>query len=271
MQYSAGSGSRVPLQKSDTSDVVATGSFSKKNLPYRDKTRLKGSQSEIPTVSVTPDIVNIGGYHKYTVHLHTQQLEVRSKPAKFQKLTEYLRDKALQDGCGTLIDIGCNSGLTTVIALKVGFHHSYCLDHDSEYIQNVRVAATALHLNPNITAEVFNFGAPFNHTADVVVAAAIIHWVYSLTADFRNFDLILDYLCKFVNPNKYLFIEWVDPRDSAIAKLGHLTLKGNRPTDVPYTTENFESAALRKGNILSKEPIDGNHRVLYVIQVKSPL
>ena len=98
---------------------------------------------------------------------------------------------------------------------------------------------------------------------DVVFCGAIIHWIFSLTANFSNFDRIIQYL--LLSTKKYLVIEWICENDSAIMSFNHI--KRNKKTgDEEYTTANFEKSINKYVKIISKHAVDGPTRIIYLLQ-----
>ena len=170
--------------------------------------------------------------------------------------------------CTSIVDIGCNSGLTSFIAYNNNFENIFSLDHDPEYIDTLKTIKNDCNIT-NLNELVYSFGDTLiggisSPKFDVVFCGAIIHWIFSLTADFRNFDSIMSYLISMTN--KILVIEWVDPRDSAISNLHHI-IKRKLDDDEPYNTENFEIAIKKFSTIISKKNSDGPHRIIYTLSI----
>ena len=228
------------------------------------------SQNEVPTLSVTPQELYVGGYHRFVVQRATGKITLHSKPGKFSLLHTLFATYVRERHARTLVDIGCSGGLSSFLAIQAGFKHALCLDHDLEYIELVTTVARLLAVDQRVAAHKFSFGDSIEQfsqpafPADAVLCGAIIHWVYSLTADFGSFDLLFDYLMPFVKPNGLLMIEWINEQDGAIAG----TIGNARDTAVPYTTENFERALIEHGAVIYRGVLDAEwpHRVLYVLQ-----
>jgi hypothetical protein len=237
-------------------------------MSYTDANRPNGSQSEIPTLTITPTDITVDGYQRYGIVRSTGELRVINKPHKFATLQHVLQEFATQ-GCHSFIDVGCSAGLTSLLALKSGFTTIGCLDHDCEYIEQLNVILTVLTPSAQMTARVYSFGDQIESligvsSADVVFCGALIHWIYCLTANYHKFDPIIEYLVKYTS--KYLMIEWVDPNDDAIQHFGHLN-RSAVPGSEPYTTENFERALRKYGTIINTIPFDGPNRILYLVTV----
>jgi len=229
--------------------------------PYKDPKRKIGSQSEKPRIKYNGENIRVLGYQDFTINKKTKLIKYNKKNSKFSYINELLYNLN-KDNCTTIVDIGCNSGLTSLIALKNGFEHIVSLDHDSEYIDILRTIKQNCNIT-KINESVFSFGSPITEKFDVVFCGAIIHWIFSLTADFRNFNSIMKYLVPLTN--KYLVIEWIHPNDGAIKSFNHIK-KRYRKEDEAYTTKNFEIAVKQYTNIISKKNADSSTRTIYVLQ-----
>ena len=231
-------------------------------MSYRDPKRKVGSQSETPKIH--DGLIMVSGYQEFIISKVNRSIIFISKPYKFTFISNLFK-KLNQDNCETICDIGCSAGLCSLIAHNNNFKEITSLDHDSEYIETLKQVKNLCNID-NINERVFSFGDEFSDDDkfDVVFCGALIHWVFSLTADFRNFDKIINYLFKITK--RYLAIEWICKSDGAISCLNHLS-KNSLSTDEVYSTENFEKALNKKGKILSKNAIDGDTRILYLVKV----
>merc|ERR1711988_636182 len=147
-------------------------------------------------------------------------------------------------------DIGCNNGLSSLLAQEVGYDNIISLDHDSEAI-GVLKEVVKLQNSTTVYPQKYSFGDPFDTKVDVVLCGALIHWVFTCTADFGKFDLIIQYL--LTTNLKMLLIEWVDPKDGAIKSFHHLDC-GTTPKE-KYSVKNFEKSLLKIGEIREKWPL----------------
>ena len=93
---------------------------------------------------------------------------------------------------------------------------------------------------------------------------ALIHWVFTCTANFGRFDSIVDYL--MTTGTRVLIIEWVDPKDGAI-KAFHHNKCGSAPQE-PYEESLFQRALLRVGTITDRWALP-NHatRIFYTVRL----
>tara|TARA_B110000208_G_C11727825_1_gene415238 strand:+ start:53 stop:1342 length:1290 start_codon:yes stop_codon:yes gene_type:complete len=228
---------------------------------YTDPIRKIGSQSETPSIKYDGDFLKVSGYQVFTINKNTKIIEFDKKKYKFSYINNLLSNLNI-DNCKSFVDIGCNSGLTSLIAFNNGFDYIVSLDHDPEYIQTLSKIKEYCKIT-NIHESVFSFGDPITEKFDVVFCGAIIHWIFSLTANFKNFISIIQYLIQITN--KYLVIEWVDQNDSAILSLNHIK-KNKQIGDEEYNTKNFETAVKKYTKIISKKDVENTTRTIYLLE-----
>ena len=164
--------------------------------------------------------------------------------------------------CQSIVDIGCNSGLTSLIALNNNFKYICSLDHDPEYISTLNSIKKLCDIKI-INESIYSFGDIINKNFDVVFCGAIIHWIFSLTSNFRNFDNIIIYLLSITN--KFLVIEWVDPNDNAIKFFNHIK-KRAKDGDEEYNNINFEKSLKKYVKIISKKNVESITRTIYLLE-----
>ena len=229
---------------------------------YKDPKRKIGSQSEIPKIDCNNNNITVSGYQNFVINKITRNITYRGKLSKFTYINKLMKQLNSEYNCISIVDIGCSSGLTSFIAFNNNFQYIVSLDHDPEYINTLKTIKDKCNIT-NIHESVYSFGNTINEKFDVVFCGAIIHWIFSLTADYRNFNLIISYLIQLTN--KLLVIEWIDPNDGAIRQLNHIKRR-QKETDEEYTTQNFETAIKQYTNIISKENADTPTRTIYVLQ-----
>jgi len=234
------------------------------NLPftsYHDSKRVSGSQSEVPYLRIGHDsTIQVRGYQKFDIKDH-RVVAIQSYPSKFEWLREALGRVRSSTHADTFMDIGCNTGLTSLLAYEKGYKVVTSLDHDEEAIAVLKEVLSLEHATV-IQPHVFSFGKAFPTKADVVFVGALIHWVFTCTADFGRFDLIVAYLTTAAS--KVLMIEWVDPEDPAIKSFHHTTC-GSVPHE-PYEVAAFERALMHVGNITDRWPVPRRPtRVIYTV------
>ena len=145
----------------------------------------------------------------------------------------------------------------------------YALDHDIDATRVLReVAATKLLANFN--ARNFSFGEPLPPPADVVLVAALLHWVFCFTAGSRSnlstrFAELVRYL--LTATRRWLIVEWVEPWDPAVRVYHHFD-RCPDPTAAKavYTLSNFRAALEQGGTIVSAVKPKYNHRTLFLVK-----
>jgi len=234
---------------------------------YRDPKRVSGSQSEIPYVRIGPDFhIRVRGYQKYEIKDH-RVVAINSYPRKFEWLREALGRLRSTAHTDTFMDIGCNTGLTSLLAYEEGYKSVTSLDHDEEAIAVLKKVVSQEHIDV-IQPLVFSFGEAIPTKADVVFVGALIHWVFTCTADFGRFDLIIAYL--MTAAPRVLIVEWVDPEDPAIKSFHHTDC--GTVSHEQYEVAAFERSLMHVGNIVDKWPVTHHPtRVIYTVLIhRSP-
>jgi trans-aconitate methyltransferase len=200
---------------------------------YKNSKRPTGSQSEIPTIKIatSPKLtITIGGYQIYT--LTSDGVTPRKYGNKFKYIADLLKNST--EECGSVADLGCSNGLVCFTALHAGYDRILALDHDEQCLEVIRRASAALQTD-KVAPTKYSFGEPFEPT-DIVIAGALIHWVFSCTAAYGSFDKIFEYLRS--HTKKMLVIEWVAPNDGAIRFFKH-TSYNKEVVKEAYTQANF--------------------------------
>ena len=249
----------------------AVGTFKPTGDP-RSKRKV-GTQSEIPTITAADDNTRliVEGYQ--TFDLLARKLDqpvVKHYVRKFAYIKSLLTRFWVEEGCRSMIDIGCSAGLISLIGRGVGFEQIHSLDHDAEYIDVVRRIASWAKFDDSILPREFSFGATLPATADVVFCGALIHWVFCRTANFQNsFDRIFDYLLAAVRPGKFLVIEWISDGTISNPKWWPERCVANdsrQSNSYAYTRAGFEAAALRHADLVEQVAPETKTRIFYVFR-----
>jgi len=136
-----------------------------------------------------------------------------------------------------VLDLGANGGFFSLWALQGGAREAIAVDLDEDYIRMLEEARSAFHLEG--LRPVRGNVADWTEPGDVVIALALIHWIYSCTAVLGSLS---EALAKLARLTRYLLIvEWIAPEDPAIRQFGHLDWNSAR-TREPYSFEAFEAA-----------------------------
>lgn len=203
--------------------------------------KMKKSQKESMKVQRTDKIVSIQSYQNYQMKLddHDQVIEITNKRSKYQTKINLIQQFMTQQmgSVKTMIDIGCSNGFFCYLANMVGIPEVLGIDHDTEYIKKL----TSLNLNNGVTFQQAGFGE-VDETADLVLATALIHWLFSHTTNLRSLDKIVEILAEMTH--KFLIIEWVDSHDSAILDFKHLDYRD--PKILAQYNETVFQEALKK-------------------------
>mmetsp|Transcript_5638 Transcript_5638/g.20194 ORF Transcript_5638/g.20194 Transcript_5638/m.20194 type:complete len:606 (-) Transcript_5638:7-1824(-) len=220
------------------------------------------SQLEASTlvVSISPPRVTVQGYQKFTV---TPQGMSDDNDRGYLKSLDYVR--TMLDSCRAenpegvrVIDIGCNTGGMLFQAALAGYTTLRGVEHDREAVRVARAAAAAVRswgASLSSVWDVSDFRVDFGRfephamvgeeRGDVVIAAALVHWLYSATADFGSLDAIVDSLAAHVTARGHLVVEWVDPTDFSCACRYGLLIRNRHVQREPYTFSEFEAALWR--------------------------
>jgi len=224
---------------------------------YKDSKRKVGSQNEIPSIEENSNTIIVKGYQNFTIDKTSLVINSKSKFEKINKVFKELRESLDTREYNSFCDIGCSSGIVSIIAYKNNFKNIVSIDHDPEYIGILQTLINKLNIT-NINTKLESFGEN-RGVYDVVFCGAIIHWVWSLTSDFTSFEKIFEYLTSITK--NILLIEWISERDHAIRGFGHITK--NREN---YTTANFDKCIVKYFKLIKKIELDGFSRILYVVE-----
>ena len=233
-------------------------------MAYKNSLRPSGSQSEVPQYTIASDsTILVRGYQRYNLKNH-QVTAILSYNAKFEWIRKSLMRVRDDINASSLMDIGCSAGLISHLAQEVGYTTVLSLDHDAEYIKMLNEIVVLEKLSPVIRPRTFSFGDAFPSKVDVVIMGALIHWVFTCTANFGRFDSIMDYL--MTTGTRVLIIEWVDPKDGAIKVFNHNKC-GPAPQE-PYEESLFQRALLRVGTITDRWALPNRAtRIFYTVRL----
>lgn len=186
------------------------------------------------------DSVVFHGYQEFVLTKDTVRVldEDKNLSEKQELLTPFFRPAYLTHR--TVLDLGASAGFFCFWALQAGAERAVALDMDEKYVDMVGKAR-----------EKFGFGnlavvkgnvSEWDEPADIVLALALVHWIYSCTALFGSLDAIME---RFAQLTRYmLIVEWIDPSDPAIEFFHHVEWNKDFARG-PYTLEAFESALSR--------------------------
>lgn len=183
------------------------------------------------------DIAVFHGYQEFRLTKTTiDPLPLDKALARKQRLLGRLLRPSRVTG-RSVLDLGANGGFFAFWTLQSGARAATAVDMDSTYVEMMSDASKTVGFDTfTVTqANVTDWEQP----ADIVIALALIHWIYSCTAALGTLDAAVGSLSSLTR--EMLIIEWVAPEDSAISFFGHL---GFNPQVVsgPYDLATFEDA-----------------------------
>ncbi len=193
-----------------------------------------------PHVDASETSVLFGGYQAFELQPHGLLVSPNDHALrrKQELLTPYFCPRFL--GARTFLDLGASAGFFSFWALQNGAEKVTAVDMDETYLGMIATAQRKFNYR-NLEIRRANV-AEWHEPADVVLALALLHWIYSCTSSFGSLDAAVQKLAQLT---KYiLLVEWVDPADPAIDFFHH-TDWNRHLTREPYVIEAFEKAMAR--------------------------
>jgi SAM-dependent methyltransferase len=184
--------------------------------------------------------VTIHGYQEFKITPETiEPMSVDPPLRRKKKLVQVYFEREFLAG-KTVLDIGANGGFFSLWAAQSGASEVVALDMDETYLSLIRQAQQALGWKQirRINERVQNWEEP----ADLVLAFAMVHWLFSCTANFGSLEAVVAKLAGL--SRSILLIEWVAPEDPAILGFKHKQWNP-QVAQKDYNLEAFETA-LRK-------------------------
>ena len=186
------------------------------------------------------EAVTIHGYQEYRI----QAGKVTPLPEDAQLLRKqnlaapYFNPKFLTGK--TVLDIGANGGFFSFWSCQAGTRSVVALDMDQAYQDLIGRAQS--HLGWRQIKRVNCRVQDWHEPGDLVLAFAMVHWLYSCTAGYGSLEAVINKLAQLTH--RVLLIEWVDTKDPAIRSFKH-TDWNPALAKGPYTREAFEEALCR--------------------------
>lgn len=137
----------------------------------------------------------------------------------------------------TVLDLGANSAYFCFHSLFRGAKKTTAVEMDPTYVNMLKSAKDFLNIQ-NFEIVDKNI-VEIEEKADLVLAFALIHWIYSCTSDYGSLSQAIKKLADLTND--VLVIEWIDPNDEAIKFFKHTEWNKDIITE-EYSKENFEKA-----------------------------
>jgi hypothetical protein len=185
------------------------------------------------------DPVVVHGYQEFAVTARSiRPLPTDPPLAQKRNLVERYFNREFMAG-KSFLDLGANGAFFSFWAAQCGASPVTAVDLDATYVDIVsRVAAhTGLGVRAAL-AKVQDWEEP----ADVAFAFALVHWLYSCTANYGSLDGVIGKLASLTR--ELLVVEWIAPEDRAIKEFNHTQWNADTVTG-PYTVDAFETALRR--------------------------
>lgn len=212
-----------------------------------------------PGIELRKNEVVIHGYQEFRIkNQNVTPLPVDTALwRKLHLVAPYISPVFLTDR--TLLDIGANGGFFSFWACQAGARRVVALDMDENYLELIRRAQT--HLGLDKIQPVHCRVQDWDEPADVVLAFAMVHWLYSCTAGFGSLEAVLAQLAQLTRSR--LLIEWVAPEDPAIQSFKHTDWNPDLVKG-PYTVAAFEDALRQHFSRVAIVGRTSPTRVLYI-------
>jgi len=134
----------------------------------------------------------------------------------------------------SLLDLGGNNGYFAFKALAAGATSAAVVDIDAECILNLQRVRSRF---PELRLEAHQENSEgWDRPADVVLAFALVHWIYSCTAHALSLDRVIGALASLTRD--MLLVEWVDPADPLVQGYHHTEVAGEDAAE-PYDFDAF--------------------------------
>lgn len=181
--------------------------------------------------------LSVHGYQEFTItesSLTLDQIDAYQIKKQEALKSVFLRKHMFKR---SVLDLGGNSGFYSLWALNQGASSACVNDIDDEYLRVVQVIKDRFNI-PKLSTNNQNI-LDIKIKGDIVIALALIHWIYSCTATLGSLPDAIRHLANLCN--YMLIIEWIDPADQAISFFHHLDWNQSAITG-PYNQEEFEKA-----------------------------
>lgn len=183
------------------------------------------------------DIIKFSGYQTFDLSDSYIEINPKDKGLVTKKgltnsifYSNWIQNKSV-------LDIGSNSAYFCYHSLFKGASHATAVEMDPIYAGMIRAAKNHIGIK-NLSVEEKNV-MDISESADLVLAFALIHWIYSCTSDYGSLDLSIQKLASLTN--ELLVIEWIEPDDDAIKFFKH-TEWNKSIIKEEYSKKNFENA-----------------------------
>lgn len=184
------------------------------------------------SVAFVDDRALIQGYQQYELSRTALKAFDAYTQRKCELLGPYFVPELMKGA--TVLDLGASGGFYSFWAALAGASKVTSIDIDARPVDIVNQAAARLGFN-NIVAREIAIDE-IKETADVVIALAILHWMFVSDSTLVQLDKCVEHLARLTN--QLLIVEWIAPSDESVRKQD-MSGRG------PYSQEDFEEALSR--------------------------
>lgn len=208
-----------------------------------------------PSLGLLPGHAKVRGYQCFQVRscpdynapgLPVPDADDTKLALKCQLVRSYFQPRTMRHR--SMLDIGGNAGFFSLWGASAGLARADSIDVDPQYTRMCQdiahhVGASAVHAH---TVNLIDW----HRSADIVLAFAMVHWLYSATTGLGSLQRVVQLLAD--RTQALLLIEWVSPSDSAIQFLGHTDINRGDSAS-PYSYELFRSELAKQFELV--EPV----------------
>ena len=183
------------------------------------------------------ELISVGGYQSFTYDIRKRFILINESDQRTnikKRLVETAFNTGNLEG-KTVLDLGGNNGLFSLCSLIKGADKAHVVDIDKEAINNVNQLAKDGNFN-KLSGSFSNI-SELSKKEDIVIALALVHWIFDLTTGFGSLKSAINFLRELTK--EALIIEWVDPNDPAIIGYKHTSTAINPEEISNYNEENF--------------------------------
>lgn len=184
-------------------------------------------------LELRPGLAVFRGYQEFV--LTREAMGLGAGEAKARLLAPWVSARFVSGR--SVLDLGANSGLYSFRSIQEGARRVTAVDIDEVNLGMLRSARE--HFGFQNLEVVRSNVADWSTPADVVIALALVHWVYSCTAVLGSLERVVEHLASLTR--KLLLVEWVAPEDPAIDFFHHLDWNPDHIRG-PYDQATFENA-----------------------------
>lgn len=212
-----------------------------------------------PELQIHNNYVQFGGYQKFELSKYDIRVNIEDKNLENKKDLFGYNFNPLWVSEKSVLDLGCNSAFFCYLTRLMGANSAVGIEIDTNYIKNVKDANNYLNFEgiDIIDTNVMNYTTP----ADLVIAFALIHWIYSCTSDYGSLDLAVEKLASLTN--EVLLIEWIEEDDEAIEFFKHIDYNPELISE-EYNRKNFENALTKHFSSFEVIGNTNSTRIVYI-------